>query len=1040
MKKFSTIFLVLLLQCGVCHAAPWDWCRWALERLGGQSRQSTVRETAPSTIAGPHRAASDVQLKDLPGRLDFLLGVLRQHPNLVTSNLSFRRSLLDTLSHVTKVQKLLGNEAASMEAKQTSLLRAVYLPSGDSKYDEALLADFLGQRAKELEGLGLLPGADLGAQLTHLKESSKKEGGGIDEKGFKRKATRLFRLLPFLFDSNGKARFTDLSDATERERISKAIREHSPQTLSNAYGDLLKEHLAKQIESASEAKGMGQLKHWFETTKNDFVGKEVKRVLTPVGEGGTTVTTRTLTAERLPNSVALFRGCYGGDCSILSVPYYPLVKDTRSYFLRKGDDPDTEPSGYVFSTLVEVGGKKVPYILTVNGATLTKSDVEMAVRMVAKDWGSDEVVLADMDKNPRLVNTTDTREGMKWGGKKIAVKFSKGWNLAENYMNENPAKDLNGNTYKNYYHSSTISDGYLVNVAGADKRLAEPIGQSTGDVSRYGFGKKAGDEPLLERAVLASQASSDPGISAREQGSIRSHLNVSKPQADAAQPLVEMSEKRALTPAEFHTAERELGFDIKGVLARDVATRALTLRALYEAEPELLTEHLRLGSERLMEGLAHAYRIEDPALVADLFKLPELTPKDTLTALRHLPQAYVGKPEAILEVTKALPASHQQMILGNIASGIASRSVTQNALGTRLISGLESKRKAREVFQTLIEQHGSKLPSSPMTLAVTEIAKRMERDRVNYYQAESAWLKDGHVNAGEKAVLVKARRRMGESESKLMNEIPTNQRPEVIARLREGTNLDVFEKLAENQGGHAEEFTVAKRESFEFEAFHFPSAGGKFRLGSPGDEAGRFDNESQRDVVLKNSFEMQATPITWRQWRAVMGNERQPNFKDNADNPMEQISWDDAVAYAKRLSELDPKYDYRLPTEAEWEVAARAGTTTRFSYGDDEKELGQHAWTDANSKSKTHPVGELKPNANGLYDMHGNVWEWCSDWYGSNLPEGVDPQGPTTGSARVVRGGSWYDGARYARSAGRNAYLPGNRNYALGARLVRTPK
>jgi hypothetical protein len=716
------------------------------------------------------------------------------------------------------------------------------------------------------------------------------------------------------------------------------------------------------------------------------------------------------------------------------------VKDTRSYFLRKGDDPDAEPSGYVFSTLVEVNGKKVPYILTVNGAALTKSDVEMAVRMVAQDWGSDQVLLPDMEKNPHLVNTTDTREGMKWGGKKATAKFSKGWDIAQKYMDENPAKDLSGNTYRNYYRSADLGEGYLVSVSGSDKRLVEPVQQSVGDVSRYGFGKPAGEEPVLERAILASQALTDAGISSHEQKAVLSHLGVKENEVVAARPLVEMSEKRPLTSAEFHEAEKTLGFDIKGVLARDVGTRALTLRALYEKEPALLAEHLKLGSERLVEGLAHAYRIEDKVLVGELLRLPGLEAGQKLQILRYLPDAYIGKPEAISQVVKLAPPASRSELLGNIAAGIGTRSVTDMALGTRILSGLASDSpETRSVFASMVQEHSGRFPSSALTPVFTDIVQRMGTHG-NLQQAERAWLQDQAVGSDVKAKWVRIRRSAGQTESRLMADIPQGQRSQVTVHLREGTNLDVFENLAKQKKRPTEEFTVAKRESFEFESFRFPLSGGKFRLGSPPDEAGRYDNESQRDVVLTKAFEMMATTVTQRQWELVMGNKQQPHFKGNPDNPMEMVSWEDGVAYAQRLSELDPRYNYRLPTEAEWEVAARAGTNTRFSHGGSDADLGQHAWTDANSGSKTHAVAELKPNANGLYDMHGNVWEWCADWYGSNLPEVVDPQGPISGSYRVVRGGSWYNGAPHARSALRSYDSPVVRNGDFGFRLVRTPK
>ena len=193
-------------------------------------------------------------------------------------------------------------------------------------------------------------------------------------------------------------------------------------------------------------------------------------------------------------------------------------------------------------------------------------------------------------------------------------------------------------------------------------------------------------------------------------------------------------------------------------------------------------------------------------------------------------------------------------------------------------------------------------------------------------------------------------------------------------------------------------------------------------------------------VEITRPFYLGVHEVTQAQYEAVIG--RNPSGFKGAAHPVEQVNWDDAVAFCGRLSELPAEKAagrlYRLPTEAEWEYACRAGSTTTYSFGDETARLAEFGWYSNNSGSaKLHPVGEKKPNAWGLYDMHGNVWEWCHDWYGP-YPVGdvADPTGPESGSVRVDRGGSWHYIARFCRSASRYRFAPGSRTSVLGFRVL----
>jgi formylglycine-generating enzyme required for sulfatase activity len=215
-----------------------------------------------------------------------------------------------------------------------------------------------------------------------------------------------------------------------------------------------------------------------------------------------------------------------------------------------------------------------------------------------------------------------------------------------------------------------------------------------------------------------------------------------------------------------------------------------------------------------------------------------------------------------------------------------------------------------------------------------------------------------------------------------------------------------------------------------------------FIMGSPADEMDRSNDETQHLVTISKPFWMGKTEVTQGQWQAVMGN-NPSGFKCN-DLPVERVSWDDAVSFCKKLTErakaagtLPAGYEYRLPTEAEWEYACRAGSTGSFA-GTGVDDLG---WYSSNSDRKIHAVGTKQANAWGLYDMHGNVWEWCQDRY-EVYPEGAvtDPTGPATGANRVCRGGCWLIGAKGCRAAYRGRGQPGSRNNFMGFRVALAPK
>jgi formylglycine-generating enzyme required for sulfatase activity len=286
------------------------------------------------------------------------------------------------------------------------------------------------------------------------------------------------------------------------------------------------------------------------------------------------------------------------------------------------------------------------------------------------------------------------------------------------------------------------------------------------------------------------------------------------------------------------------------------------------------------------------------------------------------------------------------------------------------------------------------------------------------------------------------------------------QMPVLLGRAGRVTVLDL------SRGAPGAEFITTRTGQIKLKLI----PAGTFMMGSPDDEKdAEHDEKPRHPVRISRAFYLGVYEVTQRQYEAVMGNN--PSFfssngpgKDKIAgqstdrHPVEYVSWLDAVAFCNKLSEMEglkPFYaiddetvrvidwsgpGYRLPTEAEWEYACRAKTTTRYCSGDDAASLGEFAWHVGNSESKTHPVGEKRPNGFGPFDMHGNVWEWCWDGYDARYytqsPED-DPRGPDEASSRVFRGGGWNFSPRNARSAYRNGGTPDDRHFNLGFRLAR---
>ena len=214
---------------------------------------------------------------------------------------------------------------------------------------------------------------------------------------------------------------------------------------------------------------------------------------------------------------------------------------------------------------------------------------------------------------------------------------------------------------------------------------------------------------------------------------------------------------------------------------------------------------------------------------------------------------------------------------------------------------------------------------------------------------------------------------------------------------------------------------------------------GSFSMGLQVGAPGRSGGESLHEVTITKSFYLGVFEVTQESYEKVM--RYNPSHNKGRQLPVEMISWMDAISFCNKLSELPEEKiagrAYRLPTEAEWEYACRATSGSAFSFGDTADLIGDYAWFGENSEGTTHPVGEKKANRWGLHDMHGNVSEWCQDWY-KFQPSSVesDPKGPLLGSLRVRRGGSWYHELQYCTAGYRYAFESTSRNRDCGFRVA----
>ena len=486
-------------------------------------------------------------------------------------------------------------------------------------------------------------------------------------------------------------------------------------------------------------------------------------------------------------------------------------------------------------------------------------------------------------------------------------------------------------------------------------------------------------------------------------------------------------------------------FDLKErvVLVQNVLDTPRYKKILLEKKGKLPALMLQVaGNKKLREELTQIYSARHGEVMARVLQVEDISPDAKIAALKSIKENFgsrsVEKLSGIAQIFEG--SSLENWMEGELARNFVGGIPSDAALGRELGLALDSK-------DALVSNFARRIISRERTPITGVYSELLESGAGSVGSAAGIWIPRRGVDARLKAQFLMGQ--IGSREGNFehyLKRIPESERAAVWEEIDRETSFRVFRRLARESGMSKELFDRGALETFEFRRRGFPDGtveGQKvFRMGDAG----------EREVTLIKAFEMQASPVTHLQYYLAMG-ENPSRFVDegqrvgfggkrvDSNRPVEYMSWHHAQALGEKLTQLQDDYIYELPTEAEWEFAARGGTNTRYWFGDSEGDVELYGWFSKNSNGKTHPIGHFPPNPLGLYEMNGNVWEWTGDWYGRLSTQSVvDPTGPSSGSNRVIRGGSWGSNAWILRSALRNYGFPGSGYDFVGFRLVRRPK
>jgi hypothetical protein len=528
---------------------------------------------------GQETATWTPDLSTTEGKLAFLQSVLHRHPDLIRSNLQFRRNFLETLDPIPGILEKLGKHGTSLTIGEVSRSSVRFTNGGSYEHDEAKIQELRNVILKSFESIPLESLSNPQRDIERIRELNRIKGN-FNAKAFQKNLNSLLIALPFLYDASGKPHQKNL-DSNGRATIRTQIETAPIDRLENYYTDVVDQHLLKQLEVIAQKEKFGKLLELIPRFRTNFIFKinsPLQSALKMIPKAGAEVQIRNLTLERMPGAVGVLRGPLGGDCSIISVPYHALINGVQVYAIRKSTGFTAHPAGYAFVAPAKVEEKVLPYVITINGS-LSETDVRSALAMIQAEWKSERIVVPDFSKNTNVVNTDTMRSGMKFKNARAQkVELPEGWRTVDEITR---TRAVTG--YSNYYEAEPLENAF---VADARQGANELTIKSVEAVNPYPKVQNLSRMRLLDRAILGAQALHERSQSAQEHRILQA-LEISKEQARAANKVISASHNQPLRGREFLDAKEALHISMADIADLDMLTAAHSLGKMHHENPEL---------------------------------------------------------------------------------------------------------------------------------------------------------------------------------------------------------------------------------------------------------------------------------------------------------------------------------------------------------------------------------------------------------------------------------------------------------------------